>query len=334
MRGSAPLTSPPSRADLCFATADADEARDRVRSTFADHDLRVDGRGLAFSLDVAPFPRLRMGYMTYGGQVLLTAPPMRSWYHVNLPVAGRSSVAQDGRRVDLAGGEGGVMMAPEAPLEIGWSADAVQFAIRLPRDVLEAHAAKLSGSHMNETIRFDLGFDTSAPSGRALLSTVSFLQTELARPGGLGAAPSACREFEAALMTQLLLLVPSQFSSALRTERRSRGGRARIRELIDAIDAHPEAETTTADLAARAGVGARALHVAFQDLVGMPPMTYVRCVRLDRVHDELAGGTARSVTDVAADWGFFHPGRFARQYRERFGELPSETARWARPGRH
>ncbi|MYS46588.1 helix-turn-helix domain-containing protein, partial [Streptomyces sp. SID5998] len=32
-----------------------------------------------------------------------------------------------------------------------------------------------------------------------------------------------------------------------------------------------------------------------------------------------------------ARWGFFHPSRFARQYRERFGVLPSETARGARP---
>jgi len=26
-------------------------------------------------------------------------------------------------------------------------------------------------------------------------------------------------------------------------------------------------------------------------------------------------------------WGFFHPSRFARQYQERFGELPSDTVR-------
>jgi hypothetical protein len=26
-------------------------------------------------------------------------------------------------------------------------------------------------------------------------------------------------------------------------------------------------------------------------------------------------------------WGFFHQSRFAQQYRERFGELPSRTLR-------
>lgn len=333
MRGPTTRASEPDRTGLSFATSDADEAHDRVRSTFADHDLRVESVDLAFRLDVTPLPRLRMGYMTYGGAVTLVAPPMQSWYHVNLPVRGQSTVAQRGHSVDLEGCSGGVMMAPEAPLKIGWSADAVQYAIRFPRDVLEAHAAKLSGSRTNETIHFDLGFTTASPAGRALLSTVSFLHSEIARPGGLGGIPLACRELESALMTQLLLLIPSQYSAVLSSATPRRTRRERIRELIDAIDAHPEAETSTADLAARVGIGARAVHVAFQDLVGMPPMTYVRCARLDRVHHELASGTRRPITDVAADWGFYHPGRFAQHYRERFGELPSDTVRWSRAGR-
>jgi AraC-like DNA-binding protein len=31
------------------------------------------------------------------------------------------------------------------------------------------------------------------------------------------------------------------------------------------------------------------------------------------------------VADVAFRWGFGHLGRFAEKYRERYGELPSET---------
>jgi transcriptional regulator GlxA family with amidase domain len=95
---------------------------------------------------------------------------------------------------------------------------------------------------------------------------------------------------------------------------------------MDHVDAHPHLELTTADLATHAGIGIRALQVGFQEVVGMSPTAYVRGVRLDRVHVELAAG-AGSVTDVAARWGFFHPGRFSRQYRERFGQLPSATAR-------
>ena len=41
-------------------------------------------------------------------------------------------------------------------------------------------------------------------------------------------------------------------------------------------------------------------------------------------------GTA-SVADVVARWGFFHYGRFASLYREKFGVRPSETLRRAGP---
>ena len=57
-------------------------------------------------------------------------------------------------------------------------------------------------------------------------------------------------------------------------------------------------------------------------------MRYVREARLDRVRNELrrSGGEA-NVTSVASQWGFTHLGRFAVDYRHRFGESPSQTAR-------
>jgi AraC family ethanolamine operon transcriptional activator len=36
-----------------------------------------------------------------------------------------------------------------------------------------------------------------------------------------------------------------------------------------------------------------------------------------------------TVADVAADWGFLHLSQFTKDYRELFGERPSETReRW------
>lgn len=94
------------------------------------------------------------------------------------------------------------------------------------------------------------------------------------------------------------------------------------------IDENPAADLTLAELAAAAGVTARALQRGFKEVVGTSPTAYVRGVRLDRVHEDLVAEAGRTpITDVAMRWGFFHFGRFAQQYRERIGVLPSETVR-------
>ncbi len=51
----------------------------------------------------------------------------------------------------------------------------------------------------------------------------------------------------------------------------------------------------------------------------MSPMAC--CASADRVHDELLANPARPLVQaVAARWGFFHFGRFAEQYRRKFGD--------------
>ncbi|MFD5177834.1 AraC family transcriptional regulator [Nocardia sp. NPDC058379] len=308
-----------------FRTADPAAAHAHVAATFAHHELRLDERtGIDFALESVRTERLTVGRMTYGTTARLDGPPMQSCYHVNLVVTGNSTVQQHGERRSFGAGQAGVAFVHDAPLSIRWSADAEHFHINLRRDPLERHAAHLLGRRDPEPVRFDLTFPTDSPAGLALVAATRFVYTELAREGGLSTMPLACRDLESTLMTQVLLTAPSQLTPAL-TGSAPTIGSSRIRDAVAYIHAHPDADVSTAELAARAGVSARALQLGFRDAVGMSPSAYVRAVRLDRVRDELTSGRALSVSDTAMRWGFFHLGRFARQYRERFGELPSAT---------
>ncbi|WP_294014024.1 helix-turn-helix transcriptional regulator [Streptomyces sp.] len=58
--------------------------------------------------------------------------------------------------------------------------------------------------------------------------------------------------------------------------------------------------------------------------LGVTPLTYLRNVRLDRVHADLLTG-ATGVTEAAGRWGFSHLNRFSAAYRRRFGAAPSQT---------
>ena len=83
------------------------------------------------------------------------------------------------------------------------------------------------------------------------------------------------------------------------------------------------------ELCATADVSERTVQNAFQDIMGMSPMTYLHRLRLHRARGELrkAKSGATTVTEVALNWGFWHFGEFSRAYRNCFGEVPSRTLR-------
>ncbi|HBK99336.1 MAG TPA: hypothetical protein DD001_19470 [Microcoleaceae bacterium UBA10368] len=72
-----------------------------------------------------------------------------------------------------------------------------------------------------------------------------------------------------------------------------------------------------------------ALTYGFQDIFGMSPMAYIKIQRLNGVRRALkkADPDTTMVMQMAHQWGFWSAGHFARDYKEMFGELPSETLR-------
>lgn len=74
-------------------------------------------------------------------------------------------------------------------------------------------------------------------------------------------------------------------------------------------------------------VNQRSLELAFREFLGITPRQYLVYRRLHGVHGQLRQlppGSHR-VTQVAASWGFSEMGRFAGEYKNLFGELPSTT---------
>jgi AraC family ethanolamine operon transcriptional activator len=91
---------------------------------------------------------------------------------------------------------------------------------------------------------------------------------------------------------------------------------------------NPEEPITVADLCKALGISRRTLQYAFQSVLDINPVAYLRAVRLNSVRRMLKRADAgASVADIAARWGFWHLSRFAADYKLLFGELPSQTLR-------
>ncbi|GHT90413.1 AraC family transcriptional regulator [Betaproteobacteria bacterium] len=95
------------------------------------------------------------------------------------------------------------------------------------------------------------------------------------------------------------------------------------------LNARTDAPVSVADLCAHLGVSRRTLQYGFQEVLGIRPMQFLRVIRLNHVRRALkkADPNAETIGDIAARWGFWHLSRFATDYREMFGELPSDTLR-------
>lgn len=87
-----------------------------------------------------------------------------------------------------------------------------------------------------------------------------------------------------------------------------------LRRAIAFLESHVREELTITEIAAAAFVTPRAVQLAFRTHLGTTPMEYLRRLRLAGAHEQLeraTGGDGRTVTTIARDWGFAHPGRFA-----------------------
>ena len=310
-----------------IATADLGEARDAVTRIYLPHSLESAAPQLSMQLNAAHQKRFTLGFLAYGAPTELSMPATETTYHVNLTTRGATfAEREDGRRAATAADASGVVLLPDQRNVVRWTADAEQLILKIPRTRLEAHLSDLLGRPVTKPVDFDFGVDLTTPRGRSLLESVRFLACELDRPGGIADAPLAREQLESFVMTALLLAVRNSYTDLL-------GGpvdrvrTSRLQPVLEHMRAHADEPLTPGDLARTGCMSVRALHAAFRQELGVSPMAHLRRIRLDHVHAELLRGLPPDalIGDVAMRWGFFHPSRFARQYRERFGELPSET---------
>src|SRR5690606_32497107 len=280
------------------------------------------GRGLLRGVRTE---HLTVGVMRFGQPTLVDPGRTGAGYHVNVTLAGRIANATDGEDTVAAAGEATVF-APHRTHRLDHCPEgAAQLGIRIDRDLVDRELEALLGRPVRVPLEFALAFDLTTPAGRAWRAALDLLLAELDEPDGpIGRA--AVRSFhERQLATGLLLAQRHNHTDALRGGGAPATPRA-VRRVVDLVQGDPQRPYTLGDLARAAGVSARRLQEAFREHVGATPMEYLRSVRLDRVREELRRGDV-AVTECAHRFGFTHLGRFAAAYRERFGELPSQTAR-------
>ena len=95
------------------------------------------------------------------------------------------------------------------------------------------------------------------------------------------------------------------------------------------LDHHLDEPVTVTQLCEITNVSRRTLQYSFESILGVSPIQYLRISRLNGVRRSLVQAKSdQSVSDIAAQWGFWHLSQFSKDYKQLFGEQPSQTLEW------
>jgi AraC family ethanolamine operon transcriptional activator len=114
---------------------------------------------------------------------------------------------------------------------------------------------------------------------------------------------------------------PSQVRNS--TERNSHW--ALVQQACTQVNANIDQACSVAQLCLDLGVSRRTLQNAFQQVLDVGPLGYLKSVRLGQARRALK--RLSSVTEAATSCGFWHFGHFSQDYLAMFGERPSDTLR-------
>lgn len=322
---------------LLISTGDPDRAHDWLRSAYTDHSARLSGSrdAFRFSHHVADCGAFKVGVarhtMTLHGQWA----PLDDLLLFSHLLSGRFTIRSP--RAEVGAGPGDVFSYdPDSAMTVAWS-DIRMAQIRVQRSVVHRLADEVVGADdLGRSRSSPIAFELSRPLTAAKAAHWRRLMHYVA---GDAAANPAVHGSPLILDRVLRLVVVTALETFPHNllDDRSRSpalvtpvGPGALRRAVAFIEEHAAERMDVTAVAEAAGVGPRALQHAFRRGLDTTPMAHLREVRLQRAHEELQAADptdGRTVATIAARWGFGNPGRFAVDYRRRFGRRPSQALR-------
>jgi len=335
---------------LVFQSESAHEVRTELSGMLTEHALAL-GRGrVDTQLFACGLQDVRIMKLRYGAQVHIRAQAFDGFSLVQTPLRGAFEAHTEGVNCRFAAGEVAVL-SPRRDIDIHWQQGSEQIIVKIPHRLM--HPVQPSACQL-PVFKLHPGL---APLWHALVQQAINLADGLSSDSTLSLDPEWLAQFERTLGRFVVTHQDRSVGSVLRKSARRSfpvvpctplpQAPARTREEDAAHEANAQGADkplvrmqayirqhlctpiSLLDLAQAAGLSPRSLNTLCHRHHGVSPMVMLRNRRLDEVRRALMtypGRAQVNVTAIALDHGFGHLGRFSAYYRQRFGELPRETA--------
>jgi AraC-like DNA-binding protein len=309
-----------------MSASDVDTVTSALSEVYSEVTVvrRRSSRYMRMEVVTSTLPNITCGRLRISSSTVRT--PCYPLIAVCLPISGETVITSHTSSTPV-GGESAAVVSSGSPVVVDYMTDdcAIETLV-FEQAAVEAELARMLGAPLPRPLQFgsQLSLSAATPWSR----TLSLLHSELTNPDGLAAIPAMSTRLGHLMMAGLLVSQPHNYSEELAKPTPMLASKP-IRKALAFIEDRPAEIETVADIASTVGLSVRALDDGFRRFVGTPPMTYLRNLRITRAHEELmaADPYSTTATAVARKWGFGHYGRFAADYRRRFGHKPSETLR-------
>jgi AraC-like DNA-binding protein len=286
----------------------------------------ADRRQFSVQMNGLEFGRASLVYNRYGteSQVETELPGEPVFFIVG---SGEPSTFRFGGRTAGTHAETPVMVADAHRMEIDRPEDSGMVVLRVWSSDLEHHLEALTDRHHRGRLEFDPEARLDEGAGASLARLIQFLVEEMEQDAPVAKNPVFRRCYEDLLLNALLAL-PHNRHGILFEERAHEYSPGLVTRAEEYMRANLGEPVTVSDLVQLCECSRSTLFAAFRNAKGYSPMEFLTEERLQAARrDLMSPGEITSVSSTALECGFVHLGRFARAYRDRFGEAPSRTLR-------
>lgn len=308
------------------------DSHDWVAREFSDHGLKWCAGTVDTALSKVRVRQLQLFLLQYGAEVEIRPRPFDDFVLVHLSLSGVAEIVSDGASICLPVGAA-ALIAPRRNLHMRWQQGARQLILKVPSSLLRAWAPQAlqgdtlfvkplvpltlgQGQQWHFLMQSLLHVSQQAVESTAHARWVDHMESNVAL------FLASCAQSVPVPSAPTLPLLDGGTDSLLQA---AHGDVRRLNRLDVYMCSRLSAPVALEDLARAAGVSVRGLNLLCQRHHGTSPMALLRNRRLDAVRARLLQQPSPCVTDAALEFGFGHLGRFSSYYRERFGELPSQT---------
>ncbi len=286
----------------------------------------LSGDAISFECEFFSTGLISFGNCAYEGNLQFTRQAPSDKLLAFFPTEGTAFFDPQGRRIWSSPGVGTIVDgARKESLQL--HGPRRHLTLFIDQRKIAWHLTNMLERSIGDRIEFAPNIDLTVGPGLALKQLVETACSGLRGNGALSQSPLALASLGDAVTHLLLEAVPHRYSDQIASPAPLPAPR-HVKWAIDFMHAHISEPISMSDIATAAKVSVRTLQQGFRQFRMTTPMAYLHELRLTAAHQELMNADeVQSVSDIGLKWGFTHLGRFAADYRKRFGLLPSQTLR-------